>query len=99
MIALPVGTLPISVTLRTSGCVDSAWPHSLPPASTLTTPGREHAADQLRHLQRRQRRLLGRLDDDVLPAASGAPIFTAANMSGWLYATIRATTPSGSRSV
>ena len=35
----------------------------------------------------------------VLPTASGAPIFMAANMSGWLYATIRATTPSGSRSV
>jgi hypothetical protein len=41
----------------------------------------------------------GDLTTTVLPAASGAPIFIAANMSGWLYATMRATTPSGSRSV
>jgi len=35
----------------------------------------------------------------VLPATRGGPIFAAVNMSGWLYATMRAHTPYGSRTV
>jgi hypothetical protein len=35
----------------------------------------------------------------VLPATSGAPHLPATKSSGWLNAPIRATTPSGSRSV
>ena len=35
----------------------------------------------------------------LLPATSGAAILVAANISGWLNAMIRATTPNGSRIV
>jgi hypothetical protein len=87
------------VTLRTSACVDSACPHSFPPASTLTTPGGNTPPISSAILSADKGACSGALTTIVLPAASGAPIFTAANISGWLYATIRATTPSGSRSV
>jgi len=43
--------------------------------------------------------VLGRLDDDRVPAISGATVLPAANISGWLNGTIRPTTPNGCISV
>ena len=39
MMRLPVATEPVKVILSMSGCSVIHWPRSLPPASTLKTPG------------------------------------------------------------
>ena len=62
----PVVCSPVKVTLSTSVCAASGAPAVSPkPVTTLTTPGgNPTSVDQLGEAQRRERRLLGGLEDD-----------------------------------
>ena len=95
--ARPVGTLPISARRGTRGCATSAAPHGAPPVTRLITPGgaRSPISSIIRYAD--SGACCGGFMITVLPAISGGPIFAAVNISGWLYATMRATTPNGSR--
>ena len=63
-IVFPVSTSPVSDTSRTSGCRTSMSPTGTPsPVITWTTPGRHDVLRELEEAQRRQWRLLGRLED------------------------------------
>ena len=65
----PVATSPVSDTIATFGWLISALPTVSPrPTTTLRTPAGKMSATSARELQRRQRRLLGRLEDDGVAA-------------------------------
>ena len=95
--ARPVGTLPISATLATSGWLASTWPTSLPPGTKFQTPGGRIPSMSSARRSEESGACSGGLTTMVLPAASGAADFPAANMKGWLNGMIRPTTPKGSR--
>ncbi len=95
--ARPVGTLPISVTMATPGWLDSAAPSSRPPAATLNTPGGNRWPTSSASRSADSDATSGGFMMTLLPAASGAAALAAVNMNGWLKATMRATTPTGSR--
>ena len=65
-ISLPTSVEPVKATLSTSGCSASAAPAVSPkPVTMLTTPsGKPGFLDQFAEAQRRERRLLGRLQHD-----------------------------------
>src|SRR3954453_9849494 len=67
--SLPVDVAPVNATLSTPGCATSGAPASSPkPVTTLKTPGGKPASlDQRGELERRGRRLLGRLADEGAP--------------------------------
>ena len=68
--------------MRTSGCRTSP-PDRLAVAGDDVEDARgEDVGGQLRKAQRRERRLLGRLQDQVLPAASAGANFQTAIISG-----------------
>ena len=63
--ARPVGTEPVKAIRGTSGCATSAAPAVAPrPVTTLSTPGRQQVGGDPGQLERGQRGLLTRLDDD-----------------------------------
>ena len=65
MIFWPTSVEPVKAILSTPGCAASAAPASPKPVTTLTTPcGHAGLHAQLGQPQRRQRRLLGRLEHD-----------------------------------
>ena len=83
------------------GCFTSASPAVWPqPVTTLKHAGRQRprAASSAKRSAESDVCSLG-LTMIVLPAASGAAMRAAANISGWLNGMIRATTPYGWRSV
>ena len=82
--ARPVGTLPISATRGISGWDTSASPHAAPPLTILMTPGgaASPASSIIRYAD--SGACCGGFMITVLPAASGAAIFAAVNISGWL---------------
>ena len=96
----PVAALPMKAIRGMPGCLTSASPTSAPsPVRICTTPGGN---------SRCRSSPIASADSGVnsdglritqLPAASGAASLVAANISGWLKAMIRATTPNGSRTV
>ena len=62
-ISLPTSVEPVNATLSTSSCAASAAPASPKPVTMLTTPVRQAGLEQqLAEVERRQRRLLGRLE-------------------------------------
>ena len=71
-IDLPTSVDPVNATLSTSPCSTTARPVSPAPVTMLTTPGRQVGllAD-LGEQQRRQRRGLGRLEDDGVAGRQG----------------------------
>ena len=95
--ARPVGTLPISATLATSGWLASTWPTSLPPGTTFHTPGGRMPSISSASRSEDSGACSGGLITMVLPAASGAADLPATNMNGWLNGMMRPTTPKGSR--
>ena len=95
--ARPVGTLPISATMATSGWLESTCPTSRPPGTTFHTPGGRMPSISSASRSAESGACSGGLSTTVLPAASGAPDLPAANMNGWLNGMMRPTTPSGSR--
>jgi hypothetical protein len=97
--ARPPPTLPIKPILATRGCATSAAPVSRPPVTTLNTPG-GNTSDQSSASRSADSGVCSAgLTISTLPAASGAPHLPATKSSGWLNAPMRATTPSGSRTV
>ena len=68
-IALPTSVEPVNATLSIPGCLTSAAPVAPSPVTMLTTPGGSSACRQnVGEEQRRQRRRLGRLEHDRVPA-------------------------------
>ena len=97
MTARPVGTLPISATIATSRWPASAAPASLPPGTTLNTPGGSTPSMSSASRSEESGACSGGFITTVLPAASGAADLPAQNMKGWLNGMMRPTTPRGSR--
>ncbi len=97
--ARPASTLPMKPIFATFGCATSATPASRPPVTTLNTPGGNTPSHSSAMRSADSGVWSAGLTISVLPAASGAPHLPATNSSGWLNAPMRATTPSGSRSV
>ena len=91
--------LPTSPIMSTSGLSASAAPASPPPGSMASTPGGSRSPISSAQRSADSGACAGGLMMTALPAASGAASLPMANSSGWLNATMRATTPSGSRSV
>src|SRR6478735_1556051 len=75
--ARPVGTLPISATLATSGWLASTWPTSLPPGTRFHTPGGRMPSINSASRSEDSGACSGGLTTMVLPAASGAADFPA----------------------
>ncbi len=68
-IALPTSVEPVNAILSTPGCLTSAAPVRPSPVTMLTTPGGSSAWRSTSHEEQRgQRRRLGRLEHDRVPA-------------------------------
>src|SRR5262245_60267572 len=80
--ARPVGTLPMSATLATSGWLASTWPTSFPPGTRFHTPGGRMPSINSASRSEDSGACSGGLTTTVLPAASGAADFPATNMKG-----------------
>ncbi len=80
--ARPVGTLPISAIMATSGWLASRCPASRPPGTTLNTPGGSRPPISSASRSEDSGACSGGLTMTVLPAASGAADFPAQNMKG-----------------
>ena len=81
-IHLPVSTEPVSETMSTSSWVTIAWPVSLPPETTLSTPFGKNS-EAISPSRSVVSGVVGAgLSTIVLPAASAGPIFQIAIISG-----------------
>ena len=80
--ARPVGTLPISAIIATSGWLASLCPASRPPGTTLNTPAGSSPPISSASRSEESGACSGGLTTTVLPAASGAADFPAQNMNG-----------------
>ena len=80
--ARPVGTLPTSATMATSVWPASAAPTSLPPGTTLNTPGGRMPSISSARRSEDSGACSGGLTTTVLPAASGAADLPMQNMNG-----------------
>jgi len=79
-----------------SGCATTASPVAGPaPVRMDSTPGGSTSATSSPRRSADSGVWCGALSSTQLPATSGAAILPAANMIGWLYGMIRATTPIG----
>ena len=82
MTARPVGTLPTRATIATSLWPASAAPTSLPPGTTLNTPGGRMPSINSASRSEESGDCSGGFTTTVLPAASGAADLPMQNMNG-----------------
>ena len=97
-ISLPTAELPVNVNMSTSGLEVSAWPVSMPPGTTDSTPsGRPASANISAKAFAVKGVSAAGLSTTVQPASSAGPSLLTARNSGTFHATIAPTTPIGSR--
>src|SRR3984957_11111434 len=94
--SLPDGVEPVNDTLSTPGLVTSARPTSVPPGSTLKTPGGSPALSATSASSSASSGVSGDgLSTTVLPAASAGTYLNADSVCGTFQGMIAATTPTG----
>ena len=97
-ISLPTPELPVKVNRSTSGLEVNAWPVSMPPGTTDSTPsGRPASANISANAFVVKGVSAAGLSTTVQPASSAGPSLLTARNSGTFHATMAPTTPTGSR--
>ena len=92
-IVSPVATEPVNAMRLTAGCVTSASLGSAPPVTMFMTPGGKAAANSSASPKVESEVCGAGFITTQLPVISAGSGRVAANITGWLKAVIRPTTP------